>query len=436
MDIRYWNKEQETLDRDSLRAQQLESLKETVGYALQTAFYKRRLAKAGITSVDDIRSLDDLQRIPYTTKDDLREAYPDGLLAVPMNDVVRLHTSSGTTGTPTVIYHNQHDLDSWTNLVARCIVSTGVTSSDVFQNMMGYGLFTGGLGLHYGAERVGTVIIPASSGNTNRQLRLMKDFRTTVIHATPSYMLHLYNKIQESEYKRSDFCIRKGFTGAEAYSASTHKKIEELFELDVYNSYGLSEMNGPGVAFECCLKDDMHIWEDAYYVEMLRKGTEEPVDAGEEGELVLTTLQRQATPLLRYRTGDLTSLRIEPCACGRTHRRITRIKGRADDMLIINGVNIYPSQIEAVIMKVPEVGTNYQICIEKAGSLDKLTVKTEIYSKMFTGDLKALDALKVRLQEELKANIIVKPVVELHEPGALPVQEGKAIRVFDLRTDN
>jgi len=432
-EIRYWNKERETLDRDALRVLQLQSLKETVGYALNTRFYKRRLDKAGIHSPDDIRTLDDLQRIPYTTKDDLREAYPAGLLAVSMEEVVRLHTSSGTTGTPTVIYHNQHDLDSWTHLVSRCIVSAGVTAADVFQNMMGYGLFTGGLGLHYGAERVGTVIIPASSGNTTRQLRLMNDFRTTVIHATPSYMLHLYNKVQESEYNRSDFCLKKGFTGAEAYSASTHKKIEELFDLDVYNSYGLSEMNGPGVAFECVYKDDMHIWEDAYYVEMLRKGTTEPADEGEDGELVLTTLQRQATPLLRYRTGDLTTLRPEPCACGRTHRRITRIKGRVDDMLIINGVNMYPSQIESVIMKIPEVGTNYQICVEKAGPLDKLTVKTEIYSKMFTGDLKALDALKLRLQEELKASIIVKPVVELHEPGSLPVQEGKAKRVFDER---
>jgi phenylacetate-CoA ligase len=433
MDVAYWNRDAETMARATLQAQQLAALKQTLGYALCTPFYQRRLRKAGITSPDDIHSLDDVQRIPFTTKDDLREAYPDGLLAVDMDNVVRLHTSSGTTGTPTVIYHSKQDLDCWTELVARCIVAAGAKAKDVFQNMMGYGLFTGGLGLHYGAERVGMVIIPASSGNTNRQLRLMRDFQTTVIHATPSYMLHLYNKINESDYKRSDFRLKKGFTGAEAYSLSTHRKIEELFELEVYNSYGLSEMNGPGVAFECVYKDDMHIWEDAYLVEMVQQGEDNRVEEGETGELVLTTLQRQATPLLRYRTGDLTSIRPEPCQCGRTHRRITRIKGRADDMLIVNGVNIYPSQIESVIMKIPEVGTNYQICLEKAGSLDKLTVKTEIYSKMFTGDLKALDVLKRQIQEELKAAIIVRPLVELHEPGSLPVQEGKAKRVFDER---
>lgn len=433
MDVQYWNREVETMDSARLRVLQLERLRETVGWALKTTFYNRRLTKAGITSPDDIRSLDDLKRIPFTTKDDLREAYPQGLLSVPMDDIVRLHTSSGTTGTPTVIYHTKEDLDGWTDLVSRAIVATGASRQDVFQNMMGYGLFTGGLGLHYGAERVGMSIIPSSSGNTQRQLKLMRDFHTTVIHATPSYMLHLYNKLQDEGYDRSDFSIQKGFTGAEAYSGSTHRKIEELFGIDVYNSYGLSEMNGPGVAFECVYKDDMHIWEDAYIVEMMAKGSDLDVGENAEGELVMTTLMRKATPLLRYRTGDLTVLRPEPCPCGRTSRRITRIKGRADDMLIINGVNMYPSQIEAVIMKVPEVGTNYQIVIEKAGPLDKLIVKTEIYSKMFTGDVAALDELKHRIQELLKGAIVVKPVVELHEPGGLPVYEGKAKRVFDYR---
>jgi len=433
MDVAYWNRDVETMDRDALQVLQLRALQETVEWALKTPFYKRRLKRSGISSGSDIRSLDDLNRIPFTTKDDLREAYPDGLLAVDMDDVVRLHTSSGTTGTPTVIYHNRHDLDSWTELVARAIVMTGAGSKDVFQNMMGYGLFTGGLGLHYGAEKVGMTIIPAGSGNTKRQLRLMRDFRTTVIHATPSYMLHLYKKLTDEGLDPADLALKKGFTGAEAYSASTHEKIEGLFGIDVYNSYGLSEMNGPGVAFECVYKQDMHIWEDAYLVEMAEKGSDREVGEGEEGELVMTTLQRQATPLLRYRTGDLTTMIAEPCPCGRTHRRISRIKGRADDMLIINGVNIYPSQIESVIMQVPEVGTNYQIVIEKDGSLDRLTVRTEIYSKMFTGDIKALEALRQHIKEQLKASIIVNPFVELHEPGSLPVQEGKAKRVYDER---
>lgn len=433
MDITFWDKERETLERSQLEVLQLQQLKFTVNQALKTRFYQRRLARAGIHSADDIRTLDDLQRIPFTTKDDLREAYPDKLLSEPLDDVVRLHTSSGTTGTPTVIYHTAKDVNSWTNLTARGVVATGACRKDVFQNMMTYGLFTGGLGLHYAAELVGMAIIPISSGNTQRQLKLMKDFQTTVIHATPSYIMHIHAKMEEWGYSIDDFTLSKAFIGAEAHSESMRRKIEELFHMDVYNSYGMSEMNGPGVAFECVYKDHMHIWEDTYLVEMAKKGTDTLVGEDEEGELILTTLQREATPLLRYRSGDLTVLTGAPCACGRTHRRIHRIKGRADDMMIVNGVNIYPEQIEAVIMKIPEVGTNYQIHIDKTGSLDRLTVKTEIYSKMFTGDVNALDSLRHDIKEKLKASIIIGPAVELHEPGSLPVSEGKAKRVFDNR---
>jgi len=435
MSVQYWNKEIETLDRSALKQLQLQRLRESVAWALKTPFYQSRLGQVGITSAEDIKELGDIERLPFTTKADLREAYPEGLLAVKKEDIVRLHTSSGTTGTPTVIYHTRQDLNNWTELVARCIVSTGVTTADVFQNMMGYGLFTGGLGLHYGAEQVGTTIIPASSGNTRRQLQLMRDFKTTVIHATPSYMLHLHARMADEGYSMTDFCLKKGFTGAEAYSANTHRKIEELYGMEVYNSYGLSEMNGPGVAFECQFKDEMHIWEDSYFVEMIEPGSSKVLPEETEGELVLTTLQRQATPLLRYRTGDLTSLIGEECHCGRTHRRIRRIKGRADDMLIINGVNMYPSQIEAIIMKIPEVGTNYQICIDKKGALDKLTVKTEVSRAMFNGEFKALDIMKQHIAHELHAAILVNPGVELHEPGALPVQPGKAKRVFDNRIE-
>lgn len=436
MDIRYWNKERETMDREALEQLQLTQLRTTIDQALKTVFYKRRLSRLGLTSGNDITSLRDLEKIPFTTKDDLREAYPDKLLAENQDDVVRLHTSSGTTGTPTVIYHTRLDLENWTELTARGVTATGATQRDVFQNMMTYGLFTGGLGLHYAAERVGMTVIPVSSGNTPRQMKLMRDFRTTVIHATPSYILHIHAKLAQEGYRVEDFCLKKAFIGAEAHSENTRKKIEQLFGMDVYNSYGMSEMNGPGVAFECVCKEDMHIWEDAYLVEMIKPKAAEKVPDGEEGELVLTTLQRQATPLLRYRSGDLTSLNTRPCACGRTHHRISRIRGRADDMMIINGVNIYPSTIEAIIMSVPEVGTNYQICIDKQGSLDRLTVRTEIYTKMFTGDIKALEGLKTRIREKLKSAIIISPVVELHEPGALPTYEGKAVRVFDLRNKN
>ncbi|MDD2236583.1 MAG: phenylacetate--CoA ligase [Kiritimatiellae bacterium] len=436
MEVQYWDRERETMDRESLEKLQLERLQATVEQALKTVFYKRRLGKIGITSGRDIASLQDIEKIPFTTKNDLREAYPDKLLAVDRDEVVRLHTSSGTTGTPTVIYHTQHDLDSWTDLTARGVTATGATRADVFQNMMTYGLFTGGLGLHYAAERIGMIVIPSSSGNTPRQMKLMRDFQTSVIHATPSYILHIHAKLAEEGYRVEDFNLKKAFIGAEAHSENTRKKIEGLFGMEVYNSYGMSEMNGPGVAFECVCKEDMHIWEDAYLVEMVRPKTADRVPDGEEGELVLTTLQREATPLLRYRSGDLTSLNAAPCACGRSHRRIKRIRGRADDMMIVNGVNMYPSTIESVIMSVPEVGTNYQICIEKQGSLDRLTVRTEIYSKMFTGDIKALEGLKTRIREKLKSAIIISPVVELHEPGALPTYEGKAVRVFDLRDKN
>ncbi len=429
----FWNREIETAPAEKIREVQLEGLRRTVAAALRTRFYHRRLKEIGFTSPEDIRSLDDLKRIPFTTKSDLREAYPDGLLAVERDDVVRLHTSSGTTGTPTVIYHTRSDLEHWTELTARCITATGAGRRDVFQNMMTYGLFTGGLGLHYGAELVGMLVIPVGGGNTRRQLKLMRDFRTTVVHATPSYMLHIYSRLEAENLTPQDLSLRKAFLGAEAYSESTRRKIEGLMGIDCYNSYGLSEMNGPGVAFECIFKDDMHVWEDAYIVEVIDPASGDLLGEDEEGELVMTTLQREATPLLRYRTGDLTRIRSGVCACGRSHRRIARIKGRSDDMLIINGVNVYPSQVESVLMRIPEVGTNYQIVVTKEGALDRLTVKTEIYSKMFTGDAAALEALRGRIRELLKAEILVGAVVELHEPGGLPVYEGKARRVFDER---
>ncbi len=429
----FWNEERETLEREALRAWQLKQLRATVKSALGTPFYRPRLHAVGVQHPEDLCALDDLEKLPYTVKDDLREAYPEGLLAVPIEQVVRLHTSSGTTGTPTVIYHTQADLDAWTELVARAIIGCGATSSDIFQNMMGYGLFTGGLGLHYGAERVGLAVIPSSSGNTSRQLRLMRDFKTTVIHATPSYMLHLQSYMEPAGYPRESLALRCAFTGAEAYSEATHRKLEALMDIRVFNSYGLSEMNGPGVAFECAAQDDMHIWEDAYVVEMAVPGQDRTLDEEQEGELVLTTLCRQATPLLRYRTGDLTVLRGTPCACGRTHRRIARIRGRADDMLIVNGVNIYPQQVEAAIMGQSGVGANYQIHLNKKGSLDRMTVRVEIAADGFTGDIRSLERLRHLLRDTLRSVLLVTPEIELHEPGGLPVSEGKAQRVLDDR---
>ncbi|RKX93829.1 MAG: phenylacetate--CoA ligase, partial [Spirochaetes bacterium] len=380
-----------------------------------------------------LKSLKDIQKIPFTTKEDLRAAYPYGLLAVDRDEVVRMHASSGTTGIPTVIYQSQHDLDRWTELTARSLVAVGCGKGDVFQNMMTYGLFTGGLGLHYGAEKLGMMVIPASSGNTKRQFQMMKDFGTTVVHATPSYMLHMYSKIEELGFSLNDFSLKKALVGAEPHSEEIRQKIEELFKIDTYNSYGLSEMNGPSVAFECSEKKGMHLWEDSYYLEIVDRDTLTPLPDGETGELVLSILIRTATPILRYRTRDLTSVIPGKCACGRTSRRINRIIGRTDDMLIINGVNVFPSQIEEVIMRMAEIGTNYRIIVRKDGVLDKLIVQTEVGPSIFSDDARDMNALKMRIVDNLRASITINPVVELHEPGVLPVQQGKAVRVIDER---
>ncbi len=432
-DVPFWNKEVETAERGRLQELQLQRLKKIIGCALRTPFYKRRLSQVGINSQDDVRSLQDVQRIPFTTKDDLRQSFPKGLLAVDMREVVRIHSSSGTTGIPTVIYFTRSDVDSWTDLLARSITGTGATPDDVFQNMMTYGLFTGGLGLHYGAERVGMAVIPIGGGNTKRQIQTMKDFQTTVVHITPSYLLHIHSRLGEDGIHRKDLALRKAFIGAEPHSENTRRKLQDLLHIDAYNSYGLSELNGPGVAFECVCKKDMHVWEDAYIAEVIDPKTGEVLKEGQEGELVLTNLVRCAMPILRYRTRDLAFLYPEGCDCGRTHRRLSRILGRTDDMLIINGVNVFPSQIEEKIMKIPEVATNYQIHVDKKGALDRLTVKVEIYPKLFLGEVARLEALRDKIREELQASITIAPVVELHEPGSLPVFEGKAKRVVDER---
>lgn len=432
----YHDREIETMDKEALGALQLLRYKKTVTNALRTPFYKNRLNSIGIKSAEDLKSLSDIKKIPFTTKEDLREAYPFGLMAVGKEDVVRMHASSGTTGIPTVIYQTQGDLDRWTDLTTRSLVSAGCHRGDIFQNMMTYGLFTGGMGLHYGAEKLGMLVIPVSSGNTKRQFQLMKDFGTTVVHATPSYMLYLYSKMEEFGYTLSDFKLKKALVGAEPHSEEIRKKIEDLFCIDVYNSYGLSEMNGPSVAFECDQKAGMHLWEDSYYMEIVDEDTLKEVPDGETGELVLSILIRTATPILRYRTRDLTSIIPGTCSCGRISRRISRIKGRTDDMLIINGVNVFPSQIEEVIMKMPEIGTNYRIVVKKEGVLDRLIVQTEVGPSIFSDDARDMNALKKRIIDNLRASITISPTVELHEPGVLPVQEGKAIRVVDERGGN
>lgn len=433
MEVPFWNKEIETLDRSALQKIQMERLGETLAWALKTPLYRKKLSQAGINTPGDIKGIEDIQRIPFTTKDDLRRSFPQAHLAVEMREVVRIHSSSGTTGIPTVIYFARDDVDRWTDLVARSIVATGASADDVFQNMMTYGLFTGGLGLHYGAERVGMTVVPIGGGNTKRQLQVMKDFQTTVLHVTPSYLLHIHSRLEAEGVNLADLALRKALIGAEPHSENARRKIEDLLRIRAFNSYGLSELNGPGLAFECIYRKDMHVWEDAYIVEIIDPSTGENVEDGQEGEVVLTNLVRRATPILRYRTRDLAFLHPEPCECGRTHRRLSRILGRTDDMLIIGGVNVFPSQIEEKIMKIPEVATNYLIGVDKKGSLDRLTVKVEIYPKLFLGDASKLEALRERIKEEIRSSILINPVIELHEPGSLPVSEGKARRVVDER---
>ncbi|MDR1128276.1 MAG: phenylacetate--CoA ligase [Treponema sp.] len=433
MKYQYWDPKAETMPRPELEALQLEKLKAAAGWALRTPFYRERLSKTGIKSADDIKTLGDIKRIPFTTKHDLRDAFPYGLLSIPKEEVVRLHASSGTTGTPTTIYFSREDIKRWTGYVARCIYGTGCTRDDVFQNMITYGLFTGGLGMHAGGEEVGMLVIPSGPGNTTRQFRLMQDFGTTVVHATPSFLLHVESIMRAEGVDRAGIKLKRAFAGAEPYSEDTRRRIEKLLGIDVYNSYGLSEMNGPGVAFECQEKNGMHLWEDGYIGEIIDPETLEPLPDGETGELVLSCLCREATPILRYRTRDLSAFYTEPCACGRTHRRLRRITGRTDDMLIINGVNVFPSQIEEAIMSMREAGNNYLIVVEKEGVLDRLTVKVEVGPDIFMDDARPLNALREKIRKTIQASITISPRVELHEPGALPISEGKAKRVQDNR---
>jgi len=429
----FWEREIETMPEQDLRALQVSRLREAVDRAIRVPYYETLLGETRI-SPEHIRTLDDLRRIPFTTKEHLREHFPYGFLGAPQEEIVRLHSSSGTTGNPTVIYHTRGDIEDWANLVARCIYTVGVRDTDVFQNMMGYGLFTGGLGLHYGAEKLGALTIPAGAGNSRRQIWLMQNFGTTVIHIVPSYALYLATVFEELGVDpKRDVHLRIAFIGAEPHSESTRERLQELYGIHAYNSYGLSEMNGPGVAFECTEQEGMHVWEDTYILEVIDRHTLEPLKEGEEGELVFTHLTRRGTPLLRYRTKDLAFVYPEPCRCGRTHRRISRITGRSDDMLIVKGVNIFPIQIERTLMQAPEVGNNYLIVLERVGDADDMIVRIEVRGEVLAGGLRQLERLRHHLVARLRDEILITPKVELVEPNTLPTSEGKAVRVIDNR---
>ena len=427
----FWDETIETLDRDSLDKLQLERLQKTVRrVARHVPFYRQKFAALGLKP-GAIRSLADVRRLPFTTNADLRDNYPDGLVAVPPQKRLRLHTSSGTTGKPKALFFSRQDVNQAAELIARCLVMAGTTSADILQNMMTYGLFTGALVMHYGAEKLGMLVIPAGPGNSEKQLLLMQDFRTTALHTTPSYALYFADFLEKKGVDpRKELALRKAFIGAEPYTEETRRKIELALGVEVYNSYGLSEMNGPGVAFECAARQGMHLWEDNFLLEIVDPQSGEPLPEGQTGELVLTSLCREAMPILRYRTRDITSIVAGPCSCGRTHRRIHRITGRSDDMLIVRGANVYPQQIERVLMSLPAVGRNYLICLE---GLDEMTVKVELSDASFDGQVEHLVHLQSQIADKLRAEIMVKPKVELVAPGSLPISEGKAKRVVDKR---
>ena len=427
----FWDQASETLARPTLEHLQIKLLQETLHRVRERVpFYRQRLAELNLQPAD-IRTLAEVRRLPFTTSDDLRAIYPDGLLAVDRAEAVRLHASSGTTGKPKAIFFSRADVDNAAELIARSLVSAGITAADVFQNMMSYGLFTGGLVMHYGAEKVGCGH-PPGPGTSERQLMLMQDFRTTAVHILPSYALYFASYLEQKGLRpRQDLTVRKAFVGAEPHTEETRRRIEQIFGCDVYNSYGLTEMNGPGVACECEYKAGMHLWEDNFLLEIINPVTNEPLPDGQTGELVLTTLRREAMPILRYRTRDITSVVPEPCRCGRTHRRLARFVGRADDMLIIRGVNIFPQQVERVLMSFPQVGRNYLIIVE---GLDDLTIKVELTPAAFDGQLEHLEALQQQIIEKLRAEIWIRPKVDLVPAGSLPVGEGKAKRVVDKRS--
>ena len=431
--MEYWQKDIETMGRDQLQELQLTRLKETVKHAANSPFYKEVFEKNGITP-DSIQTLDDLRKIPFTTKNDLRSHYPFGMAAIPIQKCVRIHSSSGTTGNPTVVLHSAKDLDQWANQVARCMYMVGLRDTDVFQNTSGYGMFTGGLGFQYGAERLGALTVPAAAGNTKRQIKFITDFGTTCLHIIPSYATRLAEVMYEMGIDpRRDTKLHTVCIGAEPHSEEQRKRIEQLLGVQAYNCFGMSEMNGPGVAFECPEQNGLHIWEDYVIPEIINPQTLEPVPEGEIGELVLTTINREAMPLLRYRTRDLTRFIPGECPCGRTHRRLARFVGRSDDMIILKGVNIFPIQIEKILMNFKELGSNYLITIETVGYNDEMLIEVEL-SDLFTDDYSALQRLAKEVTRQLKDELLLTPRVKLVGKGSLPSAEGgKAVRVKDLR---
>ncbi|MCR4614661.1 MAG: phenylacetate--CoA ligase [Clostridiales bacterium] len=432
----FFQKEIETMNRKDMEALQLERLKWTVDYCYKNVpFYTKRLDEAGVTA-DKIKSLEDIKYIPVTTKADLRDNYPFGLFARPMKDIVRIHASSGTTGKPTVVGYTKHDIDVWSDCVARIVMAAGATADDIVQISFGYGMFTGALGLHFGLEKIGASVVPNSSGNTEKALMFMRDFGTTALVATPSYALYMSEVAKELDYPMSDYKIRLGLLGSEGCTPEMRTQIEKAWGLFATDNYGMSELVGPGVSGECEERCGLHFNEDYFYPEIVNSETLEPLAEGETGELVVTTLCKEGIPLLRYRTRDITRITYEPCKCGRTSARMDKVIGRSDDMLKIRGVNVFPSQIESTLIGSDKIGANYQLVVRREGFADTLEVKVELVDGSILESYQEVEKLQNSLKHKLQTVLGIQCKLSLVEPKSLQRFAGKAQRVLDLRNEN
>lgn len=429
----YWNEKYECMPREELAELQLERLKQTVERVYHNVDHYRKAMQDKGLEPGDIQSLDDLSKLPFTVKTDLRDNYPYGLFAVPLSEIVRIHSSSGTTGKPIVVGYTRQDLNNWSELAARALAFAGLTRQDVIQISYGYGLFTGGLGIHNGAERLGASVIPTSGGNNKRQVMIMKDFGSTALACTPSYALVLAEEMEELGIKKEELKLRVGIFGAEPWTQGMRKEIENRLGISAHDIYGLSEVMGPGVAMECSVKNGLHIFEDHFIPEIINPETGETLPYGQTGELVFTTITKEGFPVVRYRTRDLSCLHIEECACGRTHVRMERIMGRSDDMLIIRGVNVFPSQIESVLLEIGDASSNYHIVVDRVNNLDTLEVQVEVSETMFSDQIRRLEQLERFIKHQLESVLGISCKVTLVEPKTLSRSEGKAKRVTDKR---
>ncbi len=428
-----WNKSFECMSRSDMKNCQSERLIDMVDRVYHNVpFYRSKMQESGLHP-EDIKSIDDIKRLPFTTKQDLRDNYPFGLFAVPQSEIVRVHASSGTTGKPTVVGYTRRDLSIWSEVVARSLVSAGAHKHDMVHIAYGYGLFTGGLGLHYGSEKIGATVIPVSGGNTKRQMQIMHDFGSTVLACTPSYALYLSESVEEEGYNRDEFKLRVGIFGAEPWTENMRREIEEKWKIKAIDIFGLSEIIGPGVSCECEFQDGLHVYEDHFIPEIIDPETLEVLPEGSEGELVFTTITKEGLPLLRYRTRDLSVINYAPCKCGRTLVRMKKCLGRSDDMLIIRGVNLFPSQIESVLLDMSETKPHYLLIVDRINNLDTLELQVEVEQEFFQDKISELQKLAKKLQGNLESTLGLSIAVKLVEPKTIERSEGKARRVIDKR---